>query len=222
MYRERDSEPWFDWTVPVAFFLLLAAILNTIYLFSRTRIYQLNLATDKVSSPHATFVPRAHTPTSPDLPPTPIYVSVLKGVWRALVVSFRFLLNLNAPQTSSVGGGRVERVQQLEMWTPGEIEMTLFAIYSPVHSLLWMAFSGANWMLMMVIMAIVSGQMRVLVRSFEALMKDKSIIAREVMHEYDEKFVYPRVNPVRKDAAVMTHESEVVNVWETRRDSIHR
>lgn len=51
-----------------------------------------------------------------------------------------------------------------------------------------------------------------------------------MLHEYDEKvrtvnsfssttlttvqFVYPRVNPVRKDAAVMTHESEMVNVWE--------
>lgn len=28
------------------------------------------------------------------------------------------------------------------------------------------------------------------------------------------KFVNPRVNPVRKDAAVMTHESEMVNMWE--------
>lgn len=28
------------------------------------------------------------------------------------------------------------------------------------------------------------------------------------------QFVYPRVNPVRRDVAVMTHESEMVNVWE--------
>ncbi|CDO72912.1 hypothetical protein BN946_scf185002.g97 [Trametes cinnabarina] len=55
---------------------------------------------------------------------------------------------------------------------------------------------------------------RALYRSYEALLKDKAIIAAEVLHEYDEKFVYPRVNPVRKDAAVMTHESEMVNVWE--------
>lgn len=51
------------------------------------------------------------------------------------------------------------------------------------------------------------------------------------MHEYDEKvrrvlppyehgltvshpqFVIPRINPIRKDAAVMTHQAEMVNVW---------
>ena len=28
------------------------------------------------------------------------------------------------------------------------------------------------------------------------------------------QFVYPRVNPIRRDVAVMTHESEIVNLWE--------
>ena len=28
------------------------------------------------------------------------------------------------------------------------------------------------------------------------------------------QFVYPRVNPIRKDAAVMTHQSEMVDPWE--------
>lgn len=28
------------------------------------------------------------------------------------------------------------------------------------------------------------------------------------------QFVYPRINPIRKDVAVMTHQSEIVNVWE--------
>ncbi|KAJ2981492.1 hypothetical protein NUW54_g10867 [Trametes sanguinea] len=60
----------------------------------------------------------------------------------------------------------------------------------------------------------VLGATRALSRSYEALLKDKAIIAAEVLHEYDEKFVYPRVNPVRKDAAVMTHESEMVSVWD--------
>jgi len=71
-----------------------------------------------------------------------------------------------------------------------------------------------------------------LTRSYEVLVKDKEIIAAEVMHEYNEgvcfiillpvpsidteilQFVYPRVNPIRKDVAVMTHQAETVNVWE--------
>jgi len=28
------------------------------------------------------------------------------------------------------------------------------------------------------------------------------------------QFVIPRINPIRRDAAVMTHQAEVVNVWE--------
>jgi hypothetical protein len=75
--------------------------------------------------------------------------------------------------------------------------------------------------------------MRALTRSYEVLVKDKEIIAAEVMHEYNEgvcfiilspvpsivdtgmlQFVYPRVNPIRKDVAVMTHQAETVNVWE--------
>jgi hypothetical protein len=28
------------------------------------------------------------------------------------------------------------------------------------------------------------------------------------------QFVNPRINPIRRDVAVMTHQSEVVNVWE--------
>lgn len=65
--------------------------------------------------------------------------------------------------------------------------------------------------------------------------KDTVIIQREVMHEYDEKvralvllsllmliapsrkiqFVNPRVHPVMRDAAVMTHQAEMVHAHET-------
>jgi Protein of unknown function (DUF2418) len=68
--------------------------------------------------------------------------------------------------------------------------------------------------------------------AFHTLLKDKEIIAAEVMNEYNQgvcwpyslrmppvpmfmpQFVYPRINPIRKDVAVMTHQSEVVNIWE--------
>ncbi|THH27507.1 hypothetical protein EUX98_g6696 [Antrodiella citrinella] len=215
MYRERESESWFDWTVPLTFLLISAATLNTMYLFSRTRLYQLNLAKDPVSSPHAAFVSR-ESPNHVPPPSTPIYISVFKHAWRAFVVSVRFLLNLSPPkdrQVSSNGAG-VEKVQQLEVWTPGELEMALFAIYSPVHSLLWMALTGGNWMLIGLIMGVVGMQTQALTRSYEALLKDRNILAKEVMHEYDEKFVYPRINPIRKDASVMTHQAEMVNIWE--------
>ena len=51
-------------------------------------------------------------------------------------------------------------MQALEVWTPGELEMALFGIYSPVHTLLWTATTGANWILMFFIMFIVGVQVR--------------------------------------------------------------
>ncbi|KZT70117.1 hypothetical protein DAEQUDRAFT_689622 [Daedalea quercina L-15889] len=225
MYSEGEGEAWFDWTVPASILLFAAAILNTLYFFTRTRLYQLTLATDPVSSPHATFVSRPRTMRTPTdneakKPPSrvgPVLWAVLGHLWRGFVVSVRFLLNLSPPkdrQKIISSSDDTERIQQLEVWSPGPLESRLFAIYSPVHALLWTAWTSANWMLIFCVMFTVSMQLNVMTRAYDALIKDKAIIAAEVLHEYDEKFVYPRVNPVRKDAAVMTHESEVVDIWE--------
>ncbi|KAK7054889.1 hypothetical protein VNI00_003352 [Paramarasmius palmivorus] len=57
-------------------------------------------------------------------------------------------------------------------------------------------------------------ELNVTVTYYTQLLKDKEVLAAEVMNEYNEGFVYPRINPIRKDVAIMTHQSEVVNVWE--------
>ena len=75
----------------------------------------------------------------------------------------RFLLNLSPPKGRPTQPWEDEaRVQQLEVWTPGELEMALFGIYSPVHAMLWMATTTANWMLMFFVMFIVGAQVRFL------------------------------------------------------------
>lgn len=55
-------------------------------------------------------------------------------------------------------GARVERVQQLSVWEPGELEMRLFSVYSPAHAFLWVATTGSNWIVMFIIMGIVGLQ----------------------------------------------------------------
>ncbi|KAJ8700136.1 hypothetical protein PTI98_003192 [Pleurotus ostreatus] len=104
----------------------------------------------------------------------------------------------------------------MEVWAPGDFELMLFSIYSPAHSLLWTATTTSNWMIMLIIMGLLGLQTNVLFLSYKTLLKDKEIISAEVMNEYNKLFVYPRVNPIRKDVAVMTHQSEVVDVWEDR------
>ncbi|KAI0341814.1 hypothetical protein BDW22DRAFT_1396666 [Trametopsis cervina] len=216
MFRDEESS-WFDWTVPMSLLIIATAVVNAFYLFTRTRLYQLTLATDPVSSPHAKFVAREQTPHKETIPLSrgALSLRIMAHLWHAFLVSLRFLLNMTPPKDKQiVRNGNTDRVQQLQVWTPGELEMALFSIYSPVHALLWMAFTSSNWIIMTIVMGVVSMQIRALIKSFKALEKDRAIISAEVMHEYDEKFVIPRVNPIRKDAATMTHQAEMVNMWD--------
>lgn len=275
MYREGEGDSWFDWvrdfltlisiclpeytqqTVPMTVLLITASILNAIYFFTRIKLYRLHHCPNPVSSPHATFV-SAQLDFQPLEPPS-LASRIRSGAWYAFSYFWRFLLGMKLPASSASGAlsSKTARVQQLEVWTPRELEMMLFSVYSPAHAFLWMATGPANWMLMLVIMGSVGvqvcnssslvglwnlifssigSQLNTMVHSYSTLLKDKEIIAAEVMHEYNQgvrlfpftpvrtlsvnagsvlpQFVYPRVNPIRKDVAVMTHQSEVVNVWE--------
>ncbi|KAH8117574.1 hypothetical protein DFH11DRAFT_1504795 [Phellopilus nigrolimitatus] len=211
LYSESRGTSWFDWTTPLAFILILSSFLIAFRLFSQIKLYNLHYRSDPVNSPHATFV-STELDFSPLEAPSATY-RIFCWLGYQFSVSWRFLFNFKPPAPRTVDGARVERVQQLSVWTPGELEMHLFAVYSPAHAFLWMATTGSNWIVMFTIMAIIGIQTHLLTFSYEALLKDKTIIAAEVMHEYDEKYVNPRVNPIREDKAVMTHQAEVVDMW---------
>ncbi|KAG5642955.1 hypothetical protein DXG03_001836 [Asterophora parasitica] len=234
MYREGEGTSWFDWTTPVSIFLIAAACLNAVYLFTRIKLYRLHHRPDPVSSPNARFV-SAQLDFAPLEAPSLIW-RLTSGMWYAFSYSWRWLLGMKPPTRPGQLPGRTARVQQLEVWAPGELEKVLFAVYSPAHALLWTATGSSNWISMLVVMGLVGAQLHAMTYSYTTLLKDKDIIAAEVMSEYNEgvsgachgdqddtdrlQFVYPRINPIRKDVAVMTHESEIVNVWEEdERDS---
>lgn len=212
MYREGEGTSWFDWTLPFSILLIGAALLNAVYLFTRIRVYRLHQRSEPVSSPNARFV-------SAELDFEPLETPSLAARMRtqtgyAFSYSWRWLLNLKPPTRPGQATGRMSRVQQLDVWAPGHFEMVLFTVYSPGHAFLWMGTGSSNWIGMVVVMGVVSVQLHAMSYWYETLVKDREIIAAEVMSEYNEGFVYPRVNPVRRDVAVMTHESEIVNVWE--------
>ncbi|TFK42573.1 hypothetical protein BDQ12DRAFT_732214 [Crucibulum laeve] len=212
MYREGEGDSWFDWTVPVTFLLIGASILNAVYLFSRIRLYHLHRQRELVASPHAKFVD-AELDFEPLKPPS-LGAQLRSGAWYAFSASWRFLLGMNPPKRAASRPTKTAQVQQLQMWAPGDLEIELFSIFSPAHALLWTATGSSNWILMFLIMGLVGIQLNMLIHSYKSLVKDKEILSAEVMHEYNAGFVYPRINPIRHDVAVMTHQSEVVNVWE--------
>ncbi|EIW85185.1 hypothetical protein CONPUDRAFT_135005 [Coniophora puteana RWD-64-598 SS2] len=227
MYWEKDDDKgWFDWTVPMTVLLMAASAVNVFSLFTRRRTYQLHRRTraDAVQSPRTSFVhapERAHSPPSPHRAggqgPANTVLYVLSISWRGVTGSIRFLLGIDsagaASKSLNTPPGRGE-VQQLNIWTPGELERVLIWIYSPVHGLLYMGAGSAgngNWVWIFAIMAAVSVLIWGLVEGYEGVVRDREILAGEVMYEYNEGFVYPRVNPIRRDVAVMTHENEMVS-----------
>lgn len=189
-------------TVPTTCMLLIASTLNALHLFSRTRPYQLHRRTraDPVNSIHTTFVPsprRDSEVTFDESVPKSTFARRIAGVllymllalWRISVSMVRFLLGWSAasPSTSSTPqGAPAEAVQRLDMWVPGELERTLLGVYSPVHALLWMCTGSSNWVLMCVVMCVMGVQTGTLIEAYEGLVKDKAILAAEVMHEYNE------------------------------------
>ncbi|KIY50836.1 hypothetical protein FISHEDRAFT_38231 [Fistulina hepatica ATCC 64428] len=205
MYREGEERPWFDWTVPLTFLLLTAAFGNALYLFTRVRLYRMYHQPDLVASPNAKIV-TAQLDFTP-LKPPPMSVQL----WRANASCWRWLLGLKPKTYIDAADPNRSRVQELEVWSPGEMELMLFCVYSPIHPFLWMVTNLSNWVMMFLIMGGIGLQSYVLVRSFALMQKDRAIISAEVMHEYNEGFVYPRINPVRRDKAVMTHQQEMVD-----------
>lgn len=207
-----QSDTWFDWTTPITILLMSLSVLNTYNLSTRTKHYQFLRRQDPISSPNAKFIV-----TEMDLErlERPSWGKRIRlNLWYALSLSWRFLLGMQLPHAGPAIKETTSKVQELEIWTPGEMETELFSIYSPAHALLWLAIGSTNWILSILIMGLVGLQLNVLSHAYTQLLKDKQILAAETMKEYNEVFVYPRINPIRRDVAVMTHQSEVVNVWE--------
>jgi hypothetical protein len=140
----------------VSTILIAASLLNTFYLFTRIKLYRLHRQPDPVSSPNARFV-SAQLDFEPLEPPS-IASRFRSNVWYAFTCSWRFLLGMHLPASPRDIPGRMSRLQQLEVWTPGELETALFAVYSPAHALLWMATGSSNWVLTLMIMSVVGIQ----------------------------------------------------------------
>ncbi|MCO5556098.1 hypothetical protein L7F22_009642 [Adiantum nelumboides] len=123
-----------------------------------------------------------------------------------------------ARQSSS--GNLAQQMHALDVWQAPEVSLRIFTLYSPLHLLIYIANTrtghhtgtGKAYMLFVSLglMAFVSAQTALLVYFYAALVKDKELIAGEVMNEYNQKFVMPRAMPVCRDASTMTSQSEML------------
>jgi len=141
------------------------------------------------------------------------------------------------------------QMHAIDMWTAPDVQLRIFCLYSPLHALFYTLHlkssrGFSHFVTVFILMAIASAQTTLLAHLYTDLVKDKSIVAGEVLHEYDEKvssylftkkisvltpilslcqFVKPRAMTVSRDASCQTDEAQVnANkrmAWTNRRHS---
>lgn len=189
---------------------LLVAIstLNALYALTRTRQYRLfesNIDREP-QTPSARRVKVQSTPVSA----SPI----------------RFISNLVSTQSaeSRAHPDSAKDVWELSVWDPLPITLQLLCIFSPGHVLVYMMNlpvspleerPSVTVVKCILLQAVMTVQMLVLTARYSRLIKDSAIIQKEVMHEYDTKFVHPRLHPVVRDVGTQVSMGTSAGVRDT-------
>ena len=101
------------------------------------------------------------------------------------------------------------------MWDPLPICLRLFCYFSPGHVLIYWLFLPAaiadprpsmTMVTAILVALLLSVQLSTLQSNFSQQAKDSALISKEVLHEYDTKFVHPRTQPLYRDVGTQFNE----------------
>ena len=99
-------------------------------------------------------------------------------------------------------------VWELSVWDPLPLCLRTFCLFSPGHVLVYWLFlptlpsdprPSTTIATALVLAALMSGQLLLLQRGFSQQIKDTALVHKEVLHEYDSKFVHPRTQRLTRD-----------------------
>lgn len=137
----------------------------------------------------------------------------------------RYLTDLVTPDTadSRAHPDRKRDVWELSVWDPVPISLRLLCFFSPGHILVYALFlplapldprPSVTIFNLILVQAVLSAQLLVLSSRFAQQAKDNAIIQKEVMHEYDTKFVHPQLHPIVRDAGTQISDEQPANARE--------
>lgn len=185
----------------LTYLLTILCLINTIFTFSRKRYYRLfeNALDVAPSTPSAYRV---------QVDSSPISSSPL-----------RFLTNIltGAGTESQLHPDAGRDVWELAVWDPKPFCLKMFCYLSPGHALVYWFFLPAapedprpsvTVMTTIVLVTLLSVQLNLFHLFFLQQMKDTAIIHKEVLNEYDIKFVHPRTRPKMRDVGTQLSTSE--------------
>ncbi|TGZ84432.1 hypothetical protein EX30DRAFT_338956 [Ascodesmis nigricans] len=193
----------------VSWMIVALSIGNAFYAMTRKRRYRLFESNIEVepATPHARRVRVDSSPSDFNSP-----VAIFKSMKETLT---------NDP-ASRAHPDEARDVWEVSVWDPTPLSLALLAYLSPVHiAVYFLSFpitptytytasgvsSSSTILTVLATQILLTIMLRWLQTAFTQQAKDLRIIHREVLHEYDTKFVQPRVNIRKRDVAIQCTES---------------
>ncbi|KAK2813597.1 hypothetical protein FQN49_008277 [Arthroderma sp. PD_2] len=181
--------------------LALLSISNALYAFFRKRPYRLfEVPIDNVpSTPSAQRV---------QVNSSPMASSPLRFISGVLSVS-------SAEKRAHPDAQR--DVWQVSVWDPHPLAIRLFCLFSPGHILVYWLFlptlttdprPSVTIVTTIFVAVLLTAQMSTLSASYSQQAKDSALVHKEVLNEYDTKFVHPRTEPGMRHVATQFSEAD--------------
>ncbi|KAK5660390.1 hypothetical protein OQA88_12933 [Cercophora sp. LCS_1] len=203
VFGDAPTSSWV--TVMVNFLiwtLVPAACLNGFFTMTRSRQYRLFEANVEAKGPSTPSAHRVRVDSSP-----------------ASSTPLRFLQDLIKSESaeSRAHPDKTRDVWEVSVWDPYPATLRIFCLFSPGHVLIYTLFlplqsldprPSVTVFKCLVLQVILSAQLLLLTRNFSQQAKDTAVIQREVLHEYDTKYVHPRLNPVVREVGIQVSISD--------------
>ncbi|KHN96037.1 uncharacterized protein MAM_06142 [Metarhizium album ARSEF 1941] len=202
IFGDESPSRWLSVLVyPLSWGLMVFSIVNAVYTVTRTRKYRLFEARIDVK-PSTSSVRRVKIQSSP-VASSPL----------------RYIADMIASDSaeSRAHPDKSRDVWELSIWDPLPVCIRLACLFSPGHVLVYLIFlplapldprpsvTVFNSLIMQVVL---STQMLLLSSRYSQQSKDSAIVQKEVFHEYDTKFVQPRIHPIVRDAGTQMSEDQ--------------
>ncbi|MCJ1314858.1 hypothetical protein MMC15_000171 [Xylographa vitiligo] len=200
--EEYTGTGWLSWFCTfVVHILSLFSLMNAVYTFYRKRHYRLfeSSIEDKPSTPSAHRVRVDSSPISSS--------------------PLRFLTNmLGSTEAEARAHPDASRdVWEVSVWDPIPICQALFCLFSPGHIVVYWLFLPAlpqdprpstTVVTTIALIVLLSTQLSMLQKSFSQQAKDSTVIHKEVLNEYDVKYVQPLAKPLVRDVGTQFSSSQ--------------
>ncbi|EPS28161.1 hypothetical protein PDE_03107 [Penicillium oxalicum 114-2] len=193
VFGDNDGVPWLSWFgSAVVHVLVMISLANAVYTFQRKRYYRFFEAPID-TAPASSSASRVRVDSSP-----------------MIASPIRYLANaISSESAESRAHPDAHRdVWELAMWDPLPISVRLLCLFSPGHVLVYYLFlptqisdprPSVTVATTILLTTLLSVQMSFISSFYKQQAKDSLLVHREVMKEYDTKYVHPRTQPLMRD-----------------------